>query len=563
MSAEDLINAVATAAHVQPEHVVGRRDKVRLLLRDRYLKDVAKLDEVQSIFPVVPKKLFNNVARNIMMGHGDVTDEHDFEKEGVKILGETEIVAVADTGIDDMHPAFKDRIVGKFAWGRPETSSRLEKTDDPVGHGTHVSGSVLGNGEYDAGNGTTVKVKGTAPKAKLIMQSTVDDDKALTGIPSNLDKLFSQAYENGAKVHNNSWGAEVPALPYGVSGSQIDKFVRKNADMVICFAAGNDGIDKDRNGVVDFKQIGSEAAAKNCITVGASESYRPEGGLKYGRFRQERTGFVRFATNPLKPDGTANNSSGMAAFSSRGPSKEGRVKPDIVAPGTCILSARSSIAEWGQDWAQSKDEKWMFDGGTSMACPLVAGGCALIREALKTHPLNKKYNEEHEGKEPSAALVKALLINGAEELKGQYLPTEAGPSPNFSSGWGRVNLTKSLETATYAESPAANGCHDGDALDDDNNKDYSREVEIADSGKSLKVTLVWTDLPGAMLQNDLDLTVSVSGPQTKLGNSTVNRTNNVEQVVWPNIPEGKATILVHVKRLTRDTQSFALAWSTY
>jgi len=511
--------------------------------------------------PVIPAKLYNNVARNIMMGRGNVADFREIKKAQIDLDGEGEVVAVADTGIDSDHKAFKGRIVDEQAWGRPEKPARPgrppmpARTDDPKGHGTHVSGSVLGDGVYRNVAGEEVVIRGTAPKAQLVLQSLLDDDypnPGLGGIPPDLKDLFAAAYKYKARVHNNSWGFTQAGLPYGPWGAQIDQYVRENPDMVICWAAGNEAVDIDRNGVVDIKTIGSHSAAKNCITVGASESFRPEGGLRYVNFPDE-FGNAVFQVDPIRTDETADDSEGMAAFSNRGPTQEGRIKPDVVAPGTCILSARSSIAPQLQAWARSEDVTWMYNGGTSMASPLVAGGCALLRQALRA----QLPAVEQAKKRPAAALIKALIINGAVELKGQYIPSEAGLSPNFSSGWGRVHLVKSVEMATYAKSDEANGCYEAEVSDD--NPMYKRKIEIGRSGRTLKITLVWTDMPGECLQNDLDMTVTISD-NARRGDSTTDRRNNVQQVYWTNVPGATAEVRVNVRRLTRGDQPFALAW---
>ena len=572
---DDLKAAVAKAAHVHSDTLEGRKDVIRLVLQDRYFNDVAKLDEVRAILPVVENKLYNNVARNILMGKDEIVDQAnieksvDFKKGDFVLRGKNEIVAVADTGVDRSHDAFGNgnRIVAAQAWGRPASGTQPGSTDDRDGHGTHVSGSVLGDSTYNSPT-KTFKLQGTAPEARLVMQSIGDDEGNLVGIPENVADLFKAAYDVGARVHNNSWGPRRSGLPYGGGGRQIDKFVRDNPDMVICFAGGNEGVDVDRNGVVDFKQIGVYAAAKNSITVGASESYRPGQVLKWGMFQvRGQPGVFKYQADPIKSDIVANNSSGMAAFSNRGPSREGRIKPDIVAPGTFILSARSRLVPVSENgWAQPDDPKYWYLGGTSMASPLVAGGCAVLRQALRKDLLDSGMSEQDikesiaKGKILSAALVKALLINGAVELKGQYIPSEAGPSPNFSSGWGRVNLSESISMATFAKEPAAVGCHEGKPLDDD--ETYSREIDIQGSGKTLKVTLVWADLPGDHLQNDLALTAAVDGA-TRQGNPTNDRRNNVEQIVWANIPTGTAKVTVQVKRLTSGTQDFALVWKLY
>jgi subtilisin family serine protease len=117
----------------------------------------------------------------------------------------------------------------------------------------------------------------------------------------------------------------------------------------------------------------------------------------------------------------ANNPGGMAAFSSRGPTREDRIKPDVVSPGTAVLSAKSRhMLQPINNFGTSSNPDWWFSAGTSMATPLVAGCAAVVREIW-----SKAWK-----KDPSAALVKALLINGAIELPRQHVPSEAGPSPN-------------------------------------------------------------------------------------------------------------------------------------
>lgn len=223
--ADVLKNDVARAAHVDPNGLSGTDEKIRLTVQGRYLESVAQIDDVQSIVEVRQNKLFNNIARNILMGKGGVTDLNDVTVDGVVFRGQDQIIAVADTGVDSDHPAFGTRILTTFALGRPG------KTDDTEGHGTHVCGSVLGNG---VANGTDV-IQGTAPEAQLVMQSVGDASGGLDGIPTNLNRLFQQAYDAGARIHSDSWGDVAAAQPYEQSATEIDQFVYSHPNFVICF----------------------------------------------------------------------------------------------------------------------------------------------------------------------------------------------------------------------------------------------------------------------------------------------------------------------------------------
>jgi len=186
--------------------------------------------------------------------------------------------------------------------------------------------------------------------------------------------------------------------------------------------------------------------------------------------------------------------------------------------------------------------------GTSMATPLVAGCAALIREYFR-----KQYNHK-----PSSALVKAMLINGAQDITGQYIPSEAGDIPNFAEGFGRVNLTTTIGPRTKNEIVVIK---DEDTALDTGDEEKT-EVEITEEKSTLKVTLVWTDYPGEALQNDLDLTVRHEEGKERHGNMSplstgFDRCNNVEQVIWQGINPGKLEVIIHAHRII-EPQSYAL-----
>ena len=554
---DGLRTAIAAAAHVDETALPMGRTKVRLSVQERYLGDIAAIDEVRVIQEVPDVKLRNNVARPILNASVVVS--------GTTYQGDGQIVAVADTGFDrgsavNPHPAFTGRVVRLYDLGRPG------KSDDPDGHGTHVCGSVLGDGTSSKMGGA---IQGTAPRAQLVMQSLIGPTGGLSGIPTDLNDLFGPPYlDDHARVHSNSWGAVTPGLPYSQSSQEIDDFVWNHPDLVICFAAGNDGIDGDGDGVVDPAQIGSEAAAKNCITIGASESNRREVKASRPTYGSIRPG--SFPKPPIFDDPMADHPEGMAAFSSRGPTQEGRFKPDVVAPGTSILSTHSRNAPAAKStFGTSKDKDYFFDTGTSMATPLVAGCAAVLQETLVKNGLAS----------PSAALVKALLINGAVPIAGQYSPSETGGTPNNVDGFGRVNLAGSV----ILPGPVSDaGFGDGGPLKQGQEdtftvtipekpprhrkgkKHSSNDVVPMALGVTFKVTLAWSDPAGANLQNDLDLIVIAADGSERHGNMGTgrgfDRTNNVEQVVWENMPPGTAKVVIRAFRITRFAQPYAYAW---
>lgn len=533
VAAEAVRAKIAAAAGLDPTQLEVGRHKVRLTVSRRRLAALAAVDEVRHIEPYIAPKLSNNVARGILRA--------DDAQAGHVLEGEGEIIAVADTGFDkgdtvDVHPAFAGRVLKLYSLGRPNAS-------DPNGHGTHVAGSVLGDGVF--ADGTVIR--GTAPKARLVLQSLLDSNDSLGGLPADLHDLFSGPYQtDGARVHTNSWGSPA-AGAYTSNSSEVDDFVWNFRDCVICFAAGNDGVDARSRGIIDDGSVGSPATAKNCITVGACESMRPD-FVDAGNILRYGTGWgTTFPAIPISDDPVANNPNGMAAFSSRGPAVNNRMRPDLVAPGTAILSTRSRVAT-GSGWGLSADPLYFYDGGTSMATPLVAGCAAVVRQYLKTKDVPQ----------PSAALVKAMLINGATIMPGQYAPPEVGAPPDASQGFGRVNLAATV--GPYAAGETVTFKDEGSVLDTGAAEHTAQAV--GGNGRTLKVTLVWTDAPGEALQNDLDLIVRAADGEERHGNvapgsTDFDRVNNVEQVIWVDVPSGNVDISVRAFRITKP-QSYAL-----
>lgn len=525
---------IARAAHLPESDLAIAGRKIRLTCKRRRLEDVAAVDAVRAVREVLPPKLANDVARQILRAPAIVPgDPGSWDGHG-------EVVAIADTGFDqgstsNPHPAFEGRVRALYPLGR------AGRADDPDGHGTHVAGSAVG----DASSATlNTRISGTAPAASLVLQSLLDDSNGLF-VPADLNELFLVPYrDDAARIHSNSWGTPGAAGEYDTLAREVDEFVYAHRDMLICFAAGNEGRDLNADGVIDAGSVIPPGTAKNCLTVGACENERPSFPLTY------RDGWPnKYTASPIASDLVADNPEGMAAFSSRGPTNDHRIKPDVVAPGTYILSTRSRATK-SEGWLLSEDPLYMYEGGTSMATPLVAGCCAAVRGFLRAR---------HNVAKPSAALLKALLINGAHDIAGQYTPSEASAIPNNSEGFGRVDLGAIV--APEQRNETLQFFDEGRKLDTGEQED--RVITIGQAGARLKVTLVWTDPPGESLQNDLDLIVRV-GNEERHGNmapgaTQFDTTNNVEQVLWTGLPLGSATVTVRARSIARLAQDYALA----
>ena len=226
------------------------------------------------------------------------------------LTGSGIIVAVGDSGLDvsaecngisncntvnslasGIHPDFYGRIayVESFHGSCPD-----DGPNDYNGHGTHVAGSVLGSGAMSEEGSNHA---GVAPAAQLYMQS-LQCGGASGSLYNPFDYengLFQPAYDFGARVHSNSWGTG-PDKPrtdlwgtgcdayYCAEALKVDQSAYSMDDMVILYAMGNDGRDVNSNGEVDLAYMNNQATAKNIISVGASENFKPGLGSPYTYF---------------------------------------------------------------------------------------------------------------------------------------------------------------------------------------------------------------------------------------------------------------------------------------
>ncbi|MCL5104672.1 MAG: S8 family serine peptidase [Armatimonadetes bacterium] len=520
------------------------RDKVLRVLADKVqLSELAKSSAVAWIEPYVQPRLCNNAAGLI--------SEISNVRDDLGLYGTGQTVGVADAGLDTGDPAtisadFSGRVLKTYALRRPNAWSDLN------GHGTHTTGSLLGSGALSGGNPALHSYDGSfagvAPEASLVFQS-IGDEGQFVFPPLHLGELFQPVYDDGVRVHSNSWGSSVNGQ-YTVYSNEVDQFVWDHKDFTVVFAVGNEAEDLNQDGVIDGDCLYAPATAKNCIAVGATENNRLSGGYQMGYGVAWPSSYP---ISPIKYDLVSNNPLGMAAFSGRGPTDDGRTKPDICAPGTNIISCRTHAAS-SSGWA-AYDSNYIYWGGTSMSTPQVAGGATLVRE----------YFQREKGINPSAALVKATLINGAVDISpGQYGSAqyqEVLSAPDSSQGWGRMNIKQSLSP----DPPTVNEFTDSSTgLSTGAYREY--QYTVVDASAPLKVTLAWTDYPGAVhaakeLVNDLDLTVT--SPTGTVYPTITNRdhVNNVEQVKISTPVPGVYTVRVSGYNVPMGPQDYALAVS--
>jgi subtilisin family serine protease len=528
------------------------------------VEELSTVHGVRMISERTLDRLSNNVATGIMRAEKSVGNP------GLGLDGSGEVVGICDTGLDTgdaatIHGDFAGRIALIKSYPiTPELNSYLKNpqgddgaADLDSGHGTHVAGSVLGDGTLSADiDDLAAPVRGLATKAKLVFQAVEQEtrwksaaDRAeygrygLWGIPGDLNDLFADAYRAKARIHSNSWGGGKPG-EYDEQCRQLDEFVWDHKDFCVLVAAGNDGTDADGDGKINPMSVTSPATAKNCITIGASENKRTE-------FNTERYGDWwpdDYPEPPFSKDPMANNQEHLAAFSSRGPTKDGRIKPDLVAPGTFILSTRSTqIAANNQAWAAFPPSRAYFHmGGTSMATPLAAGAAVIVRQYLR--------KKQRMGR-PSAALIKAALIAGATRLRG----SAAGTVCDNDQGYGRINL----DAVLAVRSPAAARFVDvKQGLTTGKMRTYDLTVES--SAAPLRIVMAYSDFPGPKLVNNLNLIVTspdgtnYTGNNARPGSLQMDVINNVEAIRIAKPAKGTWQVQVLGSNVPQGPQDYAL-----
>jgi hypothetical protein len=537
--------------------VVGWRQRatfsrIRLLMTPAevaaHRDELAALGEVFWI-DVEPRRVLLNDT-TVWVGQSGLSGGQTTPIFSQGIFGEGQTIAILDTGIDADMCWFRDPARGlppanlcnggttvnssqrkvvavDFLW-QSECNGGIGATEwDTQDHGSHVAGTAAGDNFANPLLHDTAD--GMAPGAKLVMQDAgyqVDNCGDLPGIGCpvvDLNPIFQQAYTQGARFHSNSWGDNENAAVQNnySSGSQdVDEFMWNHQDFLIFFAAGNGG--------PGSATVGSPSTAKSGVSVGAT----------------------------LR--GTSANS--MASFSSCGPTADGRIKPEVTVPGSSIVSANNDLNVTTNNCGTKTSS------GTSMATPGAAGLTALIRQYFTDGWYPTGTEVEADGFAPSAALMKAALVNSAVNMTG----TTAIPAN--CQGWGRVLLENALHFAgqprrLWVEDDTA-GFATGSA-----NEDRAFTFTVSSSAEPFKVTLAWTDFPSTPaasvnLVNDLDLLVNgptgtlwrgnvFSGGQSATGGSA-DRRNTLEQVLLASPATGTYTVTVRSFTVPSGPQPFAL-----
>lgn len=351
--------------------------------------------------------------------------------------------------------------------------------------------------------------------------------------------VVEEVYKAGATMSTNSWGNryynyDSGAQAYDALTRDASTSLNGNQEMLHIFSAGNGG---------RSRTIGSPGSAKNVLTVGATENVR-DNGIVDGC-----------------SESNGDNADDIADFSSRGPTGDGRMKPDIVAPGTHVQGPASQDegfqgssvcgASNGPYYPRGQT-LYTWSSGTSHSAPALAGAASLVYEYYG-RILNP-------GKKPSPAMIKALLLNSTRFVTGEEAH-DTLPSP--SQGWGSANLGRLFDGLPRT-------LIDQQIVFHTSGEEYQISGTIADPNQPLRVSLVWTDAPGSttggVSVNNLDLEVTINGERypgnvfqgafSASGESSdsvsFDEKNNVEQVFLPPGLEGNFRVRVIASNIAGD-----------
>ncbi|MGH9867693.1 MAG: S8 family serine peptidase [Candidatus Polarisedimenticolia bacterium] len=523
----------ASRAILSAARPFGQLTQVRVRLDASVLPEISQLPEVVWVEPFEPPTTHDE--RSALITAGQVSSGRPLPpgyaawltSNGLADLS-AHIVDITDTGIhtgkpEESHPGLESPLsymVNATGEANPQ---------DCAGHGTNLAGIIAGAASPWFQTRDTegyLLGQGIAPTARL--GATRIFDCAGQFVPSlTFGELVAGARARGARVGNNSWGGL--GSQYNSISAEYDALVRDaNLDpadgeqsFLPIFSAGNFG---PLRGTVGWPSTG-----KNVLSVGATENHRPLVTDGCGASTLE-----------------ADSADHVLTYSSRGPAGDGRVKPDLVAPGSHVYSLASSALDYNgigncDLYHPPGQRRITWSTGTSQAAAHVSGAAVIASEV---------YRREN-GMDPSPAMIKAMLINHAHDMKSlASRPTNTLARPNGDQGWGRVDL------GNLVEERARSYLDQTTLLSETGQSRRIEPVIVDDPSRQVVITLVWTDAPGTpggwSWVNDLDLVVR-GGGTTWLGNHLVegvsapggraDERNNVEMVI---LPPGSSVLSIEV-----------------
>eukprot|EP01041_Mallomonas_annulata_P010119 gene10119-21088_t len=428
------------------------------------------------------------------------------------LTGRNQIVGIVDSGLNDLSCFLVDNSkaystintdrTGKLQSMRRKVIQYISASDSldyAGGHGTHVTTTIVGSSLY-----SHTDMNGIAPDAKVVfLDAGLNEYIGSLSVPELYETVFGQAYDSGVRVHTNSWKDGSNA--YGTYSYDIDAFTTDNDDFIAVFAAGN-------TGGYGLGSVTAPSNAKNSISVGASE--------------------VRDLTTDELTDELT-----VAWFSGLGPTADGRFKPDIIAPGSFVMSGYAGSASTLQSSINSKSTSAQTSCaaitgvGTSMACPVVAGAALLIRQyfidsAFWASICNTSFKQCRSGAfNPSGYLVKAVILHSGQamhrystaefDFKSKIDNLKLGNPPDKFQGYGSMLLKNVLPLLSGQGLPRPLDLIVYDAMEigDYMTLTWTVTVDPYTVISSLKITLCWYDPPSAigssskLLLHDLDLKV--------------------------------------------------------
>lgn len=446
--------------------------------------------------------------------------EHPMFESGLDGTGL--VVGVSDTGIDMTHCQFYDSnvstpfdVINHDHRKVVTYITYADDSEDTDGHGTHVASTAAGKSNIRYGD--FVKYDGNAREAKIAFVDIGRSSSSTLTTPGNLNSGILQPLRAaGAKVSSHSWGSSNNA--YSTDARNVDTFMYDFPDSLVLFAAGNDGVESGSN------SVGSPSTNKNGISVAASIN-------SYDVMRAV-----------MGPDIKASlySESSMAGFSSLGPVSDGRLKPDIAAPGWYTVAAEA-IATAGNDHCDVQSLR-----GTSMASPTMAGNAVLIQQYFNEGFFPTGAKNLPDGFVPSGALLKAMLVHSGKAMDTvTYDDGSQGSTagyPSHMQGYGRIRLSDVLNFGESTNNPLTLFVR-GDTNESSplyaslaDTVTVDRYYVVASSSSSpIRVTMTYTDVPGtagsgAPLVNDLELRVKLNSDVFVPHFNSYSDINNIEMV---------------------------------